>query len=259
MVQAYSCEGMGFYRDALLRMGFEKYRDPSSPALFLGTYFKSDVDTMARHRGPGYVFWNGTDAVHLGKNPEWVRVLKGLPLRHATHHDGLADEVGALLDVPVEVSPTLFNDPMGYHVLFKYSVPHCYFMNTHGMRSHEYGVPEAIEAFSALDPDLFRLYIFGHRPSYPRPGNVEYRGLWPEKVMDRACSAMQGALRLNEHDGTSQIVIKSRLWGQWPVVHRRHEPGLRERLLESSGHLVASTRDGLVLNTFIDAIRRNHA
>lgn len=259
MIQVYSCDGMGFYRDALLRMGFEQYRNPSSPALFLGTYFKSDVDTMARHRGPGYVFWNGADAVHLGKNPEWVRVLRGLPLGHATHHDGLADEVGALLDVPVEVSPTLFRDPMDYPIMFVPSVPRDYFMNTHEGRHAEYGVPEALALFETLDPSGFRLFIFGDRPAMSRPENVQYCGRWPETAMDRACSMMHGALRLNEHDGTSQIVLKSRLWGQWPVVHRRHEPGLRERLLESSGHLVASTRDGLVLNTFIDAIRRNHA
>ena len=47
--------------------------------------------------------------------------------------------------------------------------------------------------------------------------NVIVRGRVDKEVMNAEIKHMQGALRLNEHDGFSEIIAKSVLWGQWPV------------------------------------------
>ena len=38
-----------------------------------------------------------------------------------------------------------------------------------------------------------------------------------QEVMNEEIKEMQGALRLTEMDGFSEILAKSILWGQWPV------------------------------------------
>lgn len=257
MIQVYACYGMSFYLNALLRMGFEPYLDPSKPALFLGTYTQNDVNAMVAHKGPGYVLWNGSDAIHLSRHPDWQAALKGLPFYHAAHHDGLATEVTNLIDRPVEVSPTFFHEPKDYPPSFVASKPAHFFMCTHAGRHLEYGVDAALEAFDKLPKD-FHLNVYGDPPTLKSlPKNVTIRGRYPESVMDLQTKAMHGALRLNRHDGTSQIVIKSILWGQWPVITTNWD--LVQSLIMDRGMMSTPNLEVIPrLNAFLDRIRRDH-
>ena len=47
--------------------------------------------------------------------------------------------------------------------------------------------------------------------------NVIIHGRVPQEQMNKEIKEMQGALRLTEHDGFSELIAKSLLWGQWPV------------------------------------------
>ena len=258
MIQVYACQGMKFYRDALIKMGFKPYLYPDKPALFLGTYNSDDVVQMLLHNGPGYVFWNGTDALHLKNHPEWSKVLRDLPHVHAAHHQGLADEVHSILGHKVEVSPTLFREPADFPVCFKRTEPVRFYMNTHAGRHEEYGVLAAMDIFGSIPGKDIELCVYGDRPPYTPPNNVHFMGRYPESIMDTQTSQMQGALRLNKHDGTSQIVIKSLLWGQWPVVTKWPTEAL-SKLLDYSTMNVPNRSYIPGLNAFIDRLRREHA
>lgn len=257
MIQVYGCRGMSFYTQALERMGFAPYSDPDLPVLFLGTYTQNDVNAMAAHRGPGYVLWNGTDVIHLSRHPEWQAVLRGLPFGHAAHHPDLAHEAMLLTGKPTEVSPTFFHEPADYPRCFVHSKPAHFFMSTHAGRHEEYGIDAAMEVFDKLPKD-FHLDVYGDPPALKAiPRNVTIRGRYPETVMDLQTKNMQGAIRLNRHDGTSQIVIKSTLWGQWPIVTTNRD--LLPSLVMDRGMMTEANTEVIPrLNAFLDRIRREH-
>ena len=47
--------------------------------------------------------------------------------------------------------------------------------------------------------------------------NIFVHGRVSKEQMNEEIKEMQGALRLTEFDGASEILVKSILWGQWPV------------------------------------------
>jgi len=255
MIQVYGCYGMSFYTKALEKMGFKPYGDLDAPTMFLGTYTENDVRAMVEHRGPRYIFWNGSDAIHLARHPGWQDILRGLPATHAAHHDAMATEVANLIDKPVEVSPTFFHETKDYPVSFVPSKPAHFFMSAHAGRHIEYGIDVAMEVFDTLPKD-FHLDVYGDPPSIAtKPRNVTIRGRYPESVMDLQTKNMHGALRLNKHDGTSQIVIKSILWGQWPVVTTDYAM-VPHLLTAAAEQRVPNTETIPRLNVFIDRLRR---
>ena len=47
--------------------------------------------------------------------------------------------------------------------------------------------------------------------------NVFVHGKVPKEQMNEEIKHMQGGIRLLKHDGFSEIIAKSILWGQWPI------------------------------------------
>jgi hypothetical protein len=205
---------MSFYQGAAMKAwDLIDYRDPAAPTLFLGMYFKEDVLRLKEHKGPKYLFWNGSDVSRTLASPEWHEPIKASGAEHACHNKQLADELKTI-GIDAEISPTLFAKPYRYELSYEHSSKPRVFMTAHPGRENEYGLYNAVELFRHLPGDL---YVYGLK-GVGRAGNVHFRGWLPEEQWAQETSTMQGALRLNVHDGTSQIVIKAILRGQYAIV-----------------------------------------
>ena len=212
----HACEGMKFYRDkAKEAFGLGDYRD-ASPALFLGIYFKEDLLALTSHlHERKYVFWNGSDVSRTLAHPEWHEPIRKVLAKHACHNAQLAAEL-ATIGINAEVSPILFAPPYMYsETTYVHHVRPRVFMTVHPGREEEYGLSQAVDIFRYLHADL---YVYGNAGGSSRLGNIHLRGWIDEDLWRYETAKMQAALRLNKHDGTSQIVIKAILRGQYAIV-----------------------------------------
>lgn len=214
--QVAACPGMVFYKDAAKKAwGLQEYASIEAPTLFLGIYFKEDLTKLMAHRGAKYLFWNGSDVSRTLASPAWHEPLLKSGAVHACHNKALADEL-ATIGIKAEVSPTLFAQAWQYQPSFTpMSRPKLY-MTVHPGREEEYGMSMAIDIFRYVDASL---YVYG--AGQGRLGNTHFRPWMPEEEWEYETRGMQGALRLNKHDGTSQIVIKAILRGHYAIITPR--------------------------------------
>lgn len=215
MIQIAACEGMKFYRDAAKRTWkLGDYTSKDEPTLFLGMYFKEDVVRLKDHVGPKFLFWNGSDVSRTLASPAWHEPILRSGAVHACHNQALADEL-ATIGIKAEVSPTLFDHPEAYEKRWTPCTHPRVYMTVHPGREEEYGLSMAADIMRYADADL---YVYGNAGGRARIGNIHLRGVVTEDQWKEETKWMQGALRLNKHDGTSQIVIKAILRGHYAIV-----------------------------------------
>jgi hypothetical protein len=74
-----------------------------------------------------------------------------------------------------------------------------------------------LEKLAQENPDV-EFHCYGNEKVFDvsSPNIIMHKRV-SQKVMDNQTSKMQGALRLTDMDGFSEIIAKSLLWGQWPI------------------------------------------
>lgn len=253
-LQIAACQGMSFYKKAAIdTWELSEYSSPGAPTLFLGMYFKEDVSRLMGHTGKKFIFWNGSDVTRTVNSPEWHEPIRKSGAVHACHNKQLADELKSI-GIEAEVSPTLFAPPYLYPPSYKWSPRPALYMTVHPGREEEYGLSMAVDLFRYTGADL---YVYG-TSGYGRLGNVHLRPWLPEDVWKKETDGMQGALRLNKHDGTSQIVIKALLRGHYAIVTSRPWDafkGIKDLATEERPN--TETIPGL--NKWIDRVRLEEA
>jgi len=248
----YACEGMKFYREEAAKAFELEAYSPDKPALFLGIYFKEDLTTLLAHKSRAYLFWNGSDVSRTVRSTEWHEPLRRLKVEHATHNTQLAAEL-ATIGIKAEVSPILFAPAYMYsEVTYLHNVRPKVFMTIHPKREEEYGLSMAVDIFRYLNADL---YVYGNAGGTYRLGNVHFRGWIPEAEWRYETAKMQAALRLNKHDGTSQIVIKAILRGQYAIVTPSPWEAFKG-VHDLASEQVANVDKVPDLNAWIDKIQR---
>jgi hypothetical protein len=210
------CDGMKFYGERLIKMGFAPYEN-GVPCLFLGLYFPEDYEKLMNHCGRRYIFWNGSDVLRVAQKPGWHNNLRSSTITHACHNEQLRGELETM-KIKATIEPTLFGDVNSYPVSYVPGPPWRVYMNCRVGREAEYGLPEAVRMFAGLTD--YELHVYGNCEK-EWGANIIYHGEVPEEQMDDETASMQGCLRLNKHDGLSQIVIKSILRGQYPVLNEQ--------------------------------------
>jgi len=221
--QVYYCAAMSFYGDKVPMKG---YNDSLAPTVFIGLYFDSDYASFKRHLGSKTVFWNGSDVTRLLANPNWVKVVQEEEATHFCHNEQLRAEL-ATIGVKAEVAPLFFGYKKNYQQSYKHSKRPQVFLCAHPGREHEYGV-YIVEELAAELPDI-DFHVYGIEMQ--SRANLIFHGLVPEAQMDEEIRGYQCCLRMNAHDGMSQIVCKSKLLGLYPIISRDKEE-IRRELLE---------------------------
>jgi bifunctional DNA-binding transcriptional regulator/antitoxin component of YhaV-PrlF toxin-antitoxin module len=219
--EVYFCEGMRYYGERMMtRYGLKPYTAVEDKVvLFMGLYFEQDYEVFRKHTGRKYVYWNGSDVSRLLSKEQWQEALKEHPAKHICHTEELQKELESV-GVEALVRPLFFADVNDYKVSFKPKDTLEVYVNCNKGREDEYGVPIVYQASKRL-PEV-KFFVYGTEGTDTE--NLQYIERLPEKEADERMKNHHVFLRLNHHDGLSQMVIKAGLWGQY-VVSRQGTKG----------------------------------
>lgn len=207
--------------------GTEDYTNDEDPTVFFGLYGLPDFFALWRHNGPKFILWAGSDITHFKHgyfldekghiriNPEplakWIQENCFSYVENDVEYQELRK-----LGIESSIVPSFLGDVNQYNVEYKPQKKHRFYTSVSGDDFELYGW-DAIEDLADEYPNV-EFYLYGNKtPWYTDRPNIFVQGRVSQAQMDRETKEMTGALRLTEHDGFSEILAKSILWGQWPV------------------------------------------
>lgn len=228
--------------------GTKKYKNDTDSTVFFGLYGLPDFYALWRHKGEKAILWAGSDIQHFVKgywldaegkirlNPEplaaWIQ-------NNCTSYVENETERSVLLSAGITstVIPSFLGNVDDYPLLFKPTKKIRLYTSVSGNDFKLYGWDE-IEDLSDDYPDV-EFHLYGNtEPWYTDKPNIFVHGRVSQEEMNREIKEMTGALRLTHHDGMSEILVKSILWGQWPVsphIYYPHIAGSIKDILRVEG------------------------
>jgi len=209
------------FKDKVLNIwGLDEWGGIDDPdVLFFGMYNDRDWDTFWRFKGKKTIFWCGSDILRLISNPEGQRILRLYP--ETEHWCETEEEAKNLRSVGIEpkVAPSFLEYIDDFPVSFKPSeYPHIW-MCAHPNREEEYGIYLAREIADRFPEYTFHFYGIEGK-SYD---NVIYHGKVPNEQFNKEIRKYHCGLRCNEHDGNSEVPMKSVLLGQYPITRMKYD------------------------------------
>jgi len=197
--------------------GLERYCFPwdiFKPIVFFGMYHIGDYFHYFIHRGKKTIVWAGSDIQTLLKSIfPWY-----LLFRNAKHYCENGVERAGLLwkGIDSEIKPSFLEDINDFPVCFyppKVEKAHV-FITGHMGREDEYGWNIVEKIATSLPNIVFHIYGTDIQKS---PCNIIYHGRVSNKQFNKDIKSDHCGLRLNEHDGFSEVLAKSVLMGQYPI------------------------------------------
>ena len=220
--------------------GTTEYKSRSEPTVFMGMYDLRDYIALWRHKGKAWVLWCGFDIGNIRSNfvfndgkLKWLSYLfanegfKDFLIKHvlnkAEHWVENEAEAWQLKDIGLKVSgicPSFMGKIKDYKVSFKPG--NNVYLSANPGREEEYGWG-LIEMIACALPQI-EFHLVGSEWTQYRQKlkNVHVYKRMPKEVMNKMIRKMQCGLRLNKHDGFSEITAKSVLWGQYPITYLYH-------------------------------------
>jgi len=211
---------------------WEGIDDPDQELIFFGLFHDRDFEVFHNFKGKKSVFWCGGDILRLKEDYERQRVMKIAPdTKHYCENEQEADNLRLVGLEPI-IIPSFLGNVDDYPVSFKppkegekWKVWMC----GHQRREVEYGFDQARE-LARVFPDV-EFHFYGLDRFYEGKVNLEgdslpniiYHGLVPEKQLDREIREYHCGMRCNEHDGMSEVVVKSVLLGQYTISRLPYE------------------------------------
>lgn len=195
--------------------------------VFFGLYGLPDFYALWRHKGRKAILWAGSDITHFvnGYHLDEGGSIKiphiGLGQWINTYCESYVEnwvEQKMLKRVGIEakIAPSFLGNIDDYEVSFEPNKK--LYTTVSGDEFVLYGwdkIPKLAEQY----PDFeFHLYGNKHWPGFQwQHLNVIVHGRVSQEQMNEETKKMQGAIRLTQFDGFSEILAKSILWGQHPV------------------------------------------
>lgn len=215
--------------------GTKKY-DPAKhankPVIFFGLYGLNDFFTLWRHKGRKAILWAGSDILHFRKG-YWlddkgdirVEIRPLIEWIDKNCENYVENEAEAwMLKYPCypedgpgirsSIVPSFLGDTSKYPVSFKQG--NKVYLSANEGRQLEYGFG-IVESIAHLCPDI-EFHLYGAKWETAQE-NVIVHGRIPKEKMNAEIRDMQCGLRLNKHDGFSEVTAKSVLWGQYPITY----------------------------------------
>lgn len=207
--------------------GTTNYKSDEEPTVFFGMYGFPDFIDLWKHKGHRSILWCGSDIQHFLKgywlDKEGVMRLRAFDLApwidtYCENYVENDKEQSALRSVGIRstVIPSFLGNVYKYKVNYKWNKKPKLYTSVSGDDFKLYGW-DKIPQLAQDNPDI-EFHLYGNTIEVsPVAPNVIVHGRVPIEQMNREIKKMQGALRLTEFDGFSEIIAKSVLMGQWPV------------------------------------------
>lgn len=213
--------GGGFAGTPNSAWGTVDYTNPLEPAVFFGVYGFPDLYAVRQHRGQKAVFWAGTDCTHLvngywldkhGKyrlDPKVIGAFLNKECEHWCENDLERKEL-ASVGIKAKVCPSYLGDVKSIEPTYKPSPSPKAYVSVSGDDFKAYGW-DRLDALAKRMPHV-TFYCYGNEKPYKfkRP-NIYVRGRVSKQVMTDETELMQIAVRLNVHDGCSELVVEAGL------------------------------------------------
>jgi hypothetical protein len=205
--------------------GTTDYENDTDPTIFFGLYGLPDFYVLWRHKGPKAILWAGSDIQHFIKG-YWLEDGGGIKLCPKSLAKWINKNCESYVENEIEqytlklfgidsiITPSFLGDVTKFEVSFRPG--NKVYTSVSGDDFDLYGW-DKVGPMAAEHPEIeFHLYgNIAHLISgLP---NVFIHGRVPKEQMNAEIKEMQGALRLTEFDGFSEILAKSVLMGQWPI------------------------------------------
>lgn len=211
--------GDGFAGTPKTAWGTVEYKDVDKPTVFFGLYGLPDFFALWRHKGRRAILWAGTDITHF-INGYWlddrgaIRVdPKPLAQWISKNCESWVEndlEAGELarMGIKAKVCPSYLGDVHKIKPSYKESANPKAYISVSGDDFKAYGW-DRIDKIARENPAM-TIYCYGNKkPWKSKQKNVVVRGRVPQDVMDKETSDMQCGIRLNAHDGFSEILAKA--------------------------------------------------
>jgi len=232
--------------------------------VFFGLYGLPDFYALWRHKGKRAILWAGSDIIHFIKG-YWLEDggkikidCKPLAKWIDKYCDSYVEneiEYKALKKVGIasRVIPSFLGDVNKFDISYKWKERPSVYTSVSGNDFKVYGWDKVIE-LAKKNPEI-DFFLYGNTiPFNGYHENVIVRGRLPKAKMNREIKDMQGALRMTEFDGASEIIVKAMLMGQWPVSLIKYPHTLRP---EEMGKLLKLKKPNVIgRNSYIKKLNK---
>jgi hypothetical protein len=218
--------------------GVRDYNNLYGDTVFFGMYGLPDFYAMWRHEGRKAILWAGSDITHFvngywldDKGEIWLD-NKGMAAYINRKCENYVENVVEALalekvGIQAQVVPSFLGNVGDFELCYKPSNKPKYYTSVSGDDFELYGW-DNIWKYAKKYPNV-EFHLYGNRQEWKSYyENVIVHGRVSQEQMDSEIKEMQGALRLTEFDGFSEILAKSILWGQWPASLIRYPHMLDE-------------------------------
>lgn len=178
---------------------YKWFRDMFKTCVFFGMYHIGDYFHYLTHFGKKIVIWAGSDILNLMD----VKLPWGDFFSEAEHYCENEVEWMELHDlgIPAIIVRTFLEDVNDFPISYKQLDRPVVYVSSRKGNENAYGINK-IKRLQKLVPDVeFRVFD----------------GTTPPEQFNEEIKNYHCGLRLNEHDGFSEITAKSALMGQWPI------------------------------------------
>lgn len=237
--------GSGFAGTPKKVWGTGSYKSDTEPTVFFGLYGLPDFFALWRHKGRRAILWAGSDITHFKKG-YWLDSEGRLRIEPHQLAQWINENCESYVENEVEqaellhfgitskVVPSFLGDVKKFPLRFKPQGITKLYTSVSGNDFKLYGW-DKIEELSDQYPEV-EFHLYGNSiPWYTDRPNIVVHGRVTHKEMNDQIKKMTGAIRLTEHDGFSEILAKSILWGQWPVSPYIYYPHIATRIDEVLG------------------------
>ncbi len=202
----------------------KKYTDNTIPTVFMGCYSFNDFIAIWEHKGRKAILWCGSDIPRL-INGYWLdefgqqrvcarEIIEWLAKNCENYVENKveAEELKSV-GIKAKIVPSFLGDVNKFKINF---IPgNKVYMSISGNDYGLYGwdlLPELAQNNSQIE-----FHLYGNTGKPLKGKNIFDHGRVPKNQMNREIRNMQGALRLTQFDGFSEIIAKSVLMGQHPI------------------------------------------
>lgn len=221
--------GGGFERTFEEAWNLETYNpetDLEETTVFAGCYGLPDFMAIRQHKGKKYVWWAGSDVRHI-TNGYWldeegyIRIPSGGIAKYLNKYcenwceNKVEYQMLKHLGIEAKICPSFLGDINKFEVTYKHSDMPKLYASVSGDDFGLYGWSK-IKEIAKEQPGI-EFHLYGNIKEFDGSDNVIVHGRVPIEQMNKETAEMQGAIRLIQMEGFSEIVAKSLLRGEYPI------------------------------------------